>query len=227
MIPVSRRKRKIPIPLPVKIFLISITPLLLGAIIWGLYQFTHKSGVGENSPDEISRLAQAYRTIEIEEDFLTPNEYSRPQTALKKVNDIVIHYTANPNSDAKANRDYFESLKDTKITSASSHFIVGLEGNIIQCIPLNEISYASNDRNSDTISIECCHPDKSGKLNKKTYHSLIHLCVYLCRVFSLSEENLIRHYDVTGKLCPKYYVKHPKKWEELKSETGALLEYYN
>ena len=41
----------------------------------------------------------------------------------------------------------------------SAHFLIGLEGEIIQCIPLNEKSSATNDRNRDTISIEVCHPD--------------------------------------------------------------------
>ena len=87
-------------------------------------------------------------------DLLSVNEYSRPGIALAQVRGIVIHYTANPGSSAKANRDYFEGLKDAQTTKASSHFIIGLEGEIIQCIPSTEISYASNDRNKDTLSIE-------------------------------------------------------------------------
>ena len=30
--------------------------------------------------------------------------------------------------------------------------------------------------------------------------------------------NIIRHYDVTGKECPKYYVKNSKEWEKLKED---------
>ena len=91
--------------------------------------------------------------------LLTPNPYSRPQRALEEIKGIVIHYTANPGTTAQQNHDYFEGLKDSKLTKASSHFIVGIEGEIIQCIPSSEISYASNDRNKDTISIEVCHQD--------------------------------------------------------------------
>ena len=61
-------------------------------------------------------------------ELLTPNPYSRPEIPLEKVNGIVIHYTANPGSSAKANRNYFEGLKDSGQTYASSHFIVGLKG---------------------------------------------------------------------------------------------------
>ena len=92
-------------------------------------------------------------------DLIHINNVSRPAIALDAVNDIAIHYVANPGSSAKANRDYFEGLKDAHTTKASSHFIVGLEGEVVQCIPTTEIAYASNDRNGDTISIECCHPE--------------------------------------------------------------------
>ena len=94
--------------------------------------------------------------------LLTPNPYSRPQYALEEVHDIVIHYVGNPGTTAQENRDYFESLKDGS-RSASSHFVIGLDGEIIQCVSCSEWSYASNSRNFDTISIECCHPDASGK----------------------------------------------------------------
>ena len=167
---------------------------------------------------------------EITEDFLTVNGNSRPGNPLKKVNGIVIHYTANPGTGAKANRDYFESRKDQEdaaVNKVSSHFVIGLDGEIIQCIPLNEIAYASNDRNQDTISIECCHPGKNGKFNKKTYHSLVRLCAWLCSQYKINDKtDIIRHYDVTGKLCPLYYVKHTGKWEKLRSDIwNELLDH--
>ena len=78
---------------------------------------------------------------ELDVELLDVNEYSRPGTTLKQVNGIVIHYTANPGSSAMANRDYFEGLKDAHTTKASSHFIVGLEGEVVQCIPTTEWGY--------------------------------------------------------------------------------------
>lgn len=145
--------------------------------------------------------------------LLTPNEYSRPQIAMQEISGIVIHYTANPGATAQGNHDYFERLKDTGETHASSHFVVGLQGEIIQCIPSTEISYASNVRNYDTLSIECCHPDATGKFNDETYNSLVELTAWLCRHFDVPVENVIRHYDVTGKNCPKYFVEHEDAWE--------------
>ena len=75
-------------------------------------------------------------------ELLDINEYSRPGIPLEQINGIVIHYTANPGSTAQNNRDYFNSLKDSHETKVSSHFVVGIQGEIIQCIPTSEIAYA-------------------------------------------------------------------------------------
>ena len=50
----------------------------------------------------------------------------------------------------------------------------------MQCIPRNEIAYASNDRNEDTIAIECCIPDETGESVSYT-----HLDVYKRQIISL------------------------------------------
>lgn len=152
--------------------------------------------------------------LSIQHQFLTVNPNSRSGKTLPRVNGIVIHYTANPGSTAQNNRDYFENLKITRTTSVSSHFIIGLEGEIIQCIPLNEVAYASNNRNKDTISIECCHPDESGQFNDATYHSLQKLVRALMDSYHLQNQDVIRHYDITGKICPKYFVDHEDQWQE-------------
>ena len=157
----------------------------------------------------------------VERDLLVPNEYSRPGDALTKVNGIVIHYVGNPGSTAKNNRDYFNNLALTKATYASSHFIVGLEGEVIQCIPLNEIAYASNSRNEDTVSIENCHPDETGEFSDVTYASLVKLAGWLTYTYDLEEDEIIRHYDVKGKLCPLYYVEHEDAWMTLKADIMA------
>lgn len=151
---------------------------------------------------------------EIDVQLLTNNEYSRPGIAMEHVNGIVVHYTANPGSTAQANRNYFEGLKDSGERKVSSHFVIGLDGEIIQCIPSSEISYASNDRNGDTLSIECCHPDETGEFNRATYTSLVQLVAWLCKRFDLEATDVIRHYDVTGKECPKYFVDHEDAWEQ-------------
>ena len=165
---------------------------------------------------------------EVIKNYLTPNEYSRPGKELKEVNAIVVHYVGNPGTTAAQNRSYFENLKDTHATSASSHYIIGMEGEIIQCVPLNEISYASNNRNKDTIAIECCHPDETGQFTTATYKSLVKLVAALCRTYDLDPETgIIRHYDVTGKYCPLYYVNHEDEWYGFKLDVKAELAAVN
>lgn len=161
------------------------------------------------------------------QDFLTVNPYSRPGTKREHVRDIVIHYVANPGTSAKQNWNYFEGLKDqsgSKTVSASSHYIIGSDGTILQCIPLDEVAYGNYPRNDDTVSIECCHPDSDGRFTDATIKSLIRLTGWLCRELSLNEKHIIRHYDVSGKNCPKYYVEHQDAWRTLKKKLAAGIQ---
>ena len=150
------------------------------------------------------------------EDFLTVNEYSRPGELLPEVKNIFVHYTANPNTTAQQNRSYFQSLMSTHITSASAHFIIGYDGDIIQCLPLDEIGYAVMGRNYDSISIECCYLAENGEFTDATKESLIKLLVWLLDRYELDTGDILRHYDEGGKACPKYYVENEDEWEKLK-----------
>ncbi len=161
---------------------------------------------------------------EVTEEYLTPNEYSRPGTPLTEVRGLVIHYVANGGTSAENNRNYFEGLKDSKATYASSHYIIDLDGEIIQCIPLSEISYASNERNSDTIAIECCHPDDTGRFTTDTYDTLVYLTAWLMGEYDLEIDDVIRHYDISGKDCPKYFVDNPEKWDEFKEDVEKYID---
>lgn len=167
----------------------------------------------------------------VERAYLPVNPFSRPGTPLEEINAVVIHYVGNPGTTAKANRDYFAALALGRDgTYASSHFVVGLEGEVIQCIPLTEVAYASNHRNRDTVAVEVCHPDETGEFSLETYAAVVELTAWLCREFDLdAAEDVIRHYDVTGKECPRWYVKNPEAWEafrvaveeEMERQTGA------
>jgi N-acetylmuramoyl-L-alanine amidase CwlA len=161
---------------------------------------------------------------DIDVELLTVNPYSRPGTETDKITGIVVHYTANPGATAMNNRDYFESLKDTHENKVSSNFVVGLEGEIVQCVPTWEVAYASNSRNNDTVSIECCHPDESGEFTDATYRSMVQLCAWLCLKFGLDEGDVIRHYDVTGKNCPKYFVENEEAWDAFREDIRQAIE---
>lgn len=156
-----------------------------------------------------------------EENYLTVNENSRSGDPLNEVNSIFVHYTANPGTSARQNRSYFEQLKDTNETSASAHFIIGYEGEIIQCIPLDEIAYAVKGRNEDSISIECCYLAKDGSFTRETYDSLLLLLDWLMDAYDLNADDILRHYDCGGKQCPVYYVENEDAWAQLKEDAAA------
>lgn len=160
----------------------------------------------------------------VEQDLLPVNDYSRPGTPLKKINAIVIHYVGNPGTTAAQNRSYYSRLADNHETSASSNFLIGMEGEILACVPVNEVAYCSNWRNEDTISIESCHPDASGKFTDDTYASLVKLTAWLCNELGLNTSDIIRHYDVTGKECPKYFVDHEEAWALFMADVRIALD---
>lgn len=161
----------------------------------------------------------------VKQEFIRKNIFSRPDVSRKRVNAIVIHYVANPGSSAEANRNYFDSLADQDPqaggTSSSSHFIVGLEGEALQCIPVSEIAYANAPRNDDTVSIEVCHPDDTGKFNDATYETLVNLTAWLCSQLKLTEKDVLRHFDISGKTCPKYFVDNEDAWKQFKTDVEA------
>ncbi|MDR0908474.1 MAG: N-acetylmuramoyl-L-alanine amidase [Spirochaetaceae bacterium] len=172
--------------------------------------------------------------MNISEQLLTPNEYSRPGTLLQGVKGIVIHYTGNPGASAQGNRNYFDSLKnqppDSSGIYASAHYVVGLEGEIIRCLPDTEIGYHVGARqytpealqrlssypNDCTIGIELCI-DKTGSFNTAVLASGQELARMLRETYGLNRDDLWRHYDITGKICPKPFVDNLHAWEDFKA----------
>lgn len=157
--------------------------------------------------------------------YLTVHKNSRPGYKLWSVKNIVVHYVANPGTTALQNWKNFENNKP----NTSAHFIIDLDGSVLQCMPLDEVAWAigTTEGNYTTISIECCHPDETGIFTDETYESLVKLVSWLCAEFDLTEENVKRHYDyprttssgfVWHKQCPLYFVNHPEKWEEFKND---------
>lgn len=161
----------------------------------------------------------------IDRKLLTKNPYSRSGEKQGKIEYIVVHWVGNANSSAIANRNYFENLRLTRKTKASAHYVIGLKGEVIQCIPNNEVAFhaGSHSMNRKSIGIENCHPDWGGKFNDATYNSLIELCVTLCKQYGINADHVIRHYDVTGKQCPLYYVKNQTEWALFRNRIAQRL----
>ena len=182
--------------------------LVLLVVGWHVYQ-------NEIIPREkVFELAATSAPDWVDQQIIKVDGDSRRGVMLEGVRNIVIHYVGNPGSTAQQNRDYYANPS----SDVSSHFVIGLKGEIIQCIPLHEKSSASNHRNKDTISIEVCHPDESGKFTDASYQSLVKLTVWLCEICDLDSGDVIRHYDITGKQCPLYFVTHEDAWKKFKED---------
>ena len=186
--------------------------LVLLVVGWHVYQ-------NEIIPREkVFELAATSAPDWVDQQIIKVDGDSRRGVMLEGVRNIVIHYVGNPGATAQQNRDYYANPS----SEVSSHFVIGLKGEIIQCIPLHEKSSASNHRNKDTISIEVCHPDESGKFTDASYQSLVKLTAWLLDVCDLDSNDVIRHYDITGKQCPLYFVTHEDAWKKfLQAVDGA------
>jgi N-acetylmuramoyl-L-alanine amidase len=175
--------------------------------------------------------------------LLTVNPFSRPGKKLAGVKGVVIHWVANPGTSALQTRNYFEGLKaqsldNPKAVSASAHFAVGLRGEIVQCLPLDETAYHVGARvytpeaisrfghypNNCTIGIELCHPAWDGKFTPETWVSAAGLTACLLKRFGLRPAaDIWTHHGITRKDCPKYFVEHPEAFERFKLDIDMAM----
>ena len=162
--------------------------------------------------------------MKIKDMLIEPNKYSRPQTRIGTIKNIVVHWVGNAGSTAENNARYFNNLRNGSGTYASAHYIIGNDGVVVRCVPENEVAYHASSANSYSIGVEVCHPDNTGKYTDLAYKSLIELLVDLCTRYKLEPtQTIIRHYDVTGKMCPKYYVEHMDAWKKLKQDVSNIM----
>lgn len=136
---------------------------------------------------------------------------------------IIIHDTGNraATANARANRNYFE----TTSTEVSAHFLVD-DGGIIQALPETAMGWHvgdgynkgySNASNSNTIGIELCVNQDSDF--GVTFQNGIKLTRYLMEKYDIPVENVIRHYDVSRKICPRIMIEDdPSLWVRFKEE---------
>lgn len=170
----------------------------------------------------------------VTQQIISTTSPGRPTTPLSKsaVKHVVVHYVGNTLSTAKDNRDYFEYLTDGR--TVSSHFVVGLYGEIIQCIPLSEVAYAQGgyhavsgnvNHNEDSISIETCHYNDAGQFTNETYWALVKLTAWLLQAYGLpaNTDTIWMHKTVSGKSCPKYWADHPEEYTRFVETVGRYM----
>jgi len=144
---------------------------------------------------------------------------------------IVIHYTGNDGDRAASNGKYFKE----RLVNASAHYFVD-DTEIIQSVPDHCIAwsvggnkYPSSAKtgggqwygkctNSNSISIELCDTKKNGvsDFTEATLMNATKLCQMLMKKYNVPIVNVIRHFDVVGKICPKPFVENKAAWKKWK-----------
>lgn len=154
--------------------------------------------------------------MKIIDNLIPKGKYNRPGTKSDPKR-ICIHYNGDAGAGAERLALFFTTNPSAK---TSSQYVVGMEGEIIRCVPDDEIAYGASGKNGGTIHIEVCHPDKTGKFTEKSIAAIAELVPYLMRLHGIGEDNVVRHYDLTGKHCPLYYVDETR-WAALHERITA------
>lgn len=137
---------------------------------------------------------------------------------------IVIHYTAGNGDSASGNCNYSANGKH----GASVHYFVGDDG-IYQSVQDKDRAWHCGSetgkykhpacRNANSIGIEMCsRKDGNGKYYIKSgvTEMAAELTRYLMNKYGIPKENVVRHYDVTGKACPEPFVRDTAQWNNFK-----------
>jgi N-acetylmuramoyl-L-alanine amidase CwlA len=143
---------------------------------------------------------------------------------VSKIKYIVIHYTSNDGDTDENNGKYFKGT----VTKTSAHYFVDGDS-ITQSVPDNYVAYHCGTtkgykhatcRNTNSIGIELCDDVRNGVVypSATTIENALELVRMLMKKYSIPQSNVIRHYDVTGKLCPAYWCGTTDKNNKWKSE---------
>ena len=157
----------------------------------------------------------------------------------KRTTKIAWHYTGKAEVTAKQTvYNWFLPIAQGKHPKsyASAHFVVDLNGDIYSMIPLDYVAYTTNSANAYAIGIECATTGKDDHYTDKEYKAMVKLGAWLCDKYNLDpRKDFIRHYDVTKKVCPRYFVNNTKAWNNFKQdvydymkngETSVFKQYY-
>ena len=149
--------------------------------------------------------------VQIKTNLAHRSNYGGKRTA--KIEWIVMHYTANDGDSDESNGRYFQQPLSPV---ASAHYFVD-DDSITRSVPDDYVAYhcGANTyrhpscRNANSIGVEMCDAKRDGRVmaTDKTIANAAELVYQLCKQYGIPYDHIIRHYDVTGKLCPAYWVK--------------------
>ena len=167
-------------------------------------------------------------SFNIVDNLTTRNFTDRNNTS--RIKYIVVHYTAGNGDSAYGNTNYFKST----YRGASAHYFVDEYATIYRCVKDEDISWHCGGglqgskghsfykmcTNSNSIGIEMCSRKYSNGvyyIKDQTIMNCILLVKYLMNKYNVPASNVIRHYDVTGKICPAPLVNDTSLWTNFKS----------
>lgn len=161
--------------------------------------------------------------MEITTDILKSGHRLRPGGSFNKTS-ITIHSTGNPNSTAANERAWLDNPSNSR--EAAWHYAVD-ENEIIQAIPDNETAWHCGDSygNKHSIGVEIC---ESGD-RTKTLERAARFAAEKMKEYNFDISNILRHYDWTGKNCPRIlidraYIKDGMNWEWFINRVKSYFE---
>jgi N-acetylmuramoyl-L-alanine amidase CwlA len=160
--------------------------------------------------------------------------------SLSKIKYIAIHFTSNDGDTDENNGKYFANNS----VGASAHYFVD-DDSVTQSVPDDYVAwsvggskyanckttgggkYHGKCTNTNSISIELCDDVKNGVVypSAQTIANAVELTKAKMKEYGIPAENVIRHFDVTGKSCPAYWcgtAEKDAKWQsEFKNKLGG------
>lgn len=141
---------------------------------------------------------------------------------------IVMHYTANNGDTARNNCDYYHRVGGLQ---ASAHYFVD-ENGVMQSVREGDTAWHCGARaywhpecrNGNSIGIEMCsrkRADGSYYIKPETVANAAALARDIMQRYGIDTDHVLRHYDVTGKVCPEPYVRDSAAWDEFKARLTA------
>jgi N-acetylmuramoyl-L-alanine amidase len=190
--------------------------------------------------------------MKITDALLPINEWSRPGRELKEVRSVILHWTGNPMSTASQNRTFFADRARGTLGYGSAHYIIDFTGEIIRCIPDNEVAYhcgtdktdpksgrvytdwarqvfgnyasEKNSPNNASIGIELCTIDDEGHFRDATIQAAIELTAHICQVHGVKPDNIGTHHMVVGfKDCPRLWTTLPGLFNEFVEDVRRVI----
>lgn len=128
---------------------------------------------------------------------------------------IVVHYTGTDAS-ARNNLVYFS----THDAQASAHYFIDRDGTLRQSVSESDIAWHAGKWAMNCRSIGIENVSAGEDFTEAQIETLTALVRALMARYGIPADHVIRHYDVTGKLCPAPYV-DSAKWEALHSRITA------